>query len=253
MASVSAAQDAVALGNAYADSTTSGRNKLANDMNTFLTLLTTQLKNQDPLSPMDSTEFTNQLVQFAQVEQQIGQNEKLSSLIDVNAASQAAIAVQYIGLNAEAESSQLPLQDGNARFAYGVSSEAKSVGIIITDASGDVAYTSSGQTTAGVHDFQWDGKDADGNQLEDGVYKISVTALDSDGASIDTWTTVFGKVDGVTTQNGETVLVMGKVGVPLSSVLSVTPSTASNSTTGGSDTTADDAASSDSTTDEEAA
>jgi flagellar basal-body rod modification protein FlgD len=222
-------------------------------MNTFLTLLTTQLKNQDPLSPMDSTEFTNQLVQFAQVEQQIGQNEKLTSLLDLNAASQAAIAVQYIGLNAEAESNQLPLQDGSARFAYGLQADAKTVGIIITDASGDVAYTSSGKTTAGVHDFQWDGKDADGNQLEDGVYTISVTALDKDGASIDTWSTVFGKVDGVTTQNGETILVMGKVGVPLSKVLSVTPgssSSADGGSTGSEDGGTDDTASGDTGTDD---
>jgi flagellar basal-body rod modification protein FlgD len=159
----------------------------------------------------------------------------------------------------------LPLQDGSARFAYGLESEAKSVGIIITDSSGDVAYTSSGKTTAGVHDFQWDGKDADGNQLEDGVYSISVTALDNDGASIGTWTTVFGKVDGVTTQNGETILVMGKVGVPLSKVLSVTPGTSStdggdagtdgsaSGDTGTDETGTDDTASGDDTTEEDAA
>jgi flagellar basal-body rod modification protein FlgD len=241
MPTVSAAQESVALGSAYAESTSTGRNKLANDMNTFLTLLTTQLKNQDPLSPMDSTEFTNQLVQFAQVEQQIGQNEKLTSLIDLSGASQAAMAVQYIGLNAEAESNQLPLQDGAGRFAYGLKKDAKSVGIMLSDSTGKVVYTDSGKTTAGVHDFQWDGKDADGNQLEDGVYTISVTALDTDGATVDTWSTVFGKVDGVTTQNGNTILVMGKVGVALSDVLSVTPpSTAANTPTGTTtDTTTD--------------
>jgi flagellar basal-body rod modification protein FlgD len=252
MTTVSAAQESVALGTAYAESTSSGRNKLANDMNTFLTLLTTQLKNQDPMSPMDSNDFTNQLVQYAQVEQQIGQNEKLSSLIDLNGASQAAMAVQYIGLNAEAQSNQLPLQDGDARFAYGLTSNAKSVGIMISDSAGKVVYTSEGKTTSGVHDFQWDGKDADGNQLEDGLYSISVTALDTDGASIETWTTVFGTVDGVTTQNGETILVMGKVGVPLSDILSVTPKTSSTSASSDS-TTETDSSTSDTAEEEEQA
>lgn len=199
------------------------RNTLAKDMNTFLTLLTTQLKNQDPLSPMDSTEFTNQLVQFAQVEQQISQNEKLDNLVNLGVSSQAGMAVQYIGYNVEAESNKLPLQNGSGRFAYGLTSEAKSVGIILTDATGKTAFTAAGEITAGVHEFKWDGKDKDGNQLEDGTYTISVTALDKDGASIDTWTTVFGTVDGVTTQDGEAVLAMGNVGVLLSSVLSVTP------------------------------
>ncbi|GAB3437832.1 flagellar hook assembly protein FlgD [Insolitispirillum peregrinum] len=248
MPSVTGAQESVALGNAYTQSTSSGRNKLANDMNTFLTMLTTQLKNQDPLSPMDSNEFTNQLVQFAQVEQQIAQNEKLDSLVTVGKGSQASMAVQYIGMNIEAESSKMPLQDGAGRFAYGLKADAKSVGIMITDSAGKTVYTTSGLTTAGVHDFKWDGKDADGNQLDDGIYNISVTALDKDGASIDTWTTVFGTVDGVTAQNGETMLVMGKVGVALSDVLSVTPKkeVASTGTATGTDASSTDSDSPDS-------
>lgn len=199
------------------------RNALAKDLNTFLTLLTTQLKNQDPLSPMDSTEFTNQLVQFAQVEQQIGQNEKLDTLVNLNVSSQAGMAIQYIGYNVEAESNKLPLQNGAGRFAYGLTSEAKSVGIILTDSSGKTAFTAAGEVTAGVHEFKWDGKDKDGNQLEDGTYTISVTALDNDGATVDSWTTVFGTVDGVTSQDGNTVLAMGKVGILLDDILSVTP------------------------------
>jgi len=201
------------------------RNKLAKDMNTFLTLLTSQLKNQDPLSPMDSTEFTNQLVQFAQVEQQISYNEKLDNLITLNRGGQAAMAVQYIGMHVEAESNRVPLQDGYARFAYGLTEDAKSVGIMIQDATGKPVYTEAGKTTQGVHEFEWDGKDAYGNQLDDGTYTISLTALDKDGASIDTWTTVFGKVDGVTSQDGEAILTMGKVGVTLDNILSVTPAT----------------------------
>ncbi len=68
--------------------------KLADDMQQFLTLLTTQLQNQDPLSPMDSTEFTNQLVQFSQVEQQITSNQKLDSLLALQLASISSVATR---------------------------------------------------------------------------------------------------------------------------------------------------------------
>ena len=206
-----------------AGSGSAARNQLATDMNTFLTLLTSQLQNQDPLDPMDSTEFTNQLVQFAQVEQQIGYNEKLDNMISLTQGSQAATAVQYIGLNVEAESNRFPLQDGKARFAYGLSDDAKTVGVMIQDSNGRTVYTEAGKTTAGVHEFLWDGKDANGNQLEDGTYTISLTALDNDGATVDTWTTVFGTITGVTSIDGETVLTMGNVGVTLDNILSVTP------------------------------
>lgn len=200
-----------------------GRNKLAKDLDTFLLLLTTQLKNQDPLSPMDTTEFTNQIVQFAQVEQQIAQNEKLAQMVNLNVANLAATAVQYIGHVAEAESNKLPLQDGQAKFAYGLATEARSVGIMIQDEFGKTVYTKvMGNTAAGVHAFDWDGKDDNGIQLEDGTYTISVTALNNDGESVETWTTVFGQVDGVTSVNGTVVLTMGKVGVPMDKILSVT-------------------------------
>ena len=202
-----------------------GRNKLAKDLDTFLLLLTTQLKNQDPLSPMDTTEFTNQIVQFAQVEQQIAQNEKLAQMVNLNVANLAATAVQYIGHVAEAESTKLPLQDGTAKFAYGLVSEARSVGIMIQDEFGTTVFTQTmGNTPSGVHPFDWDGKDENGVQLPDGTYSISVTALNNDGESIESWTTVFGRVDGVTSVNGTVVLTMGKVGVPMDQILSVTAS-----------------------------
>jgi flagellar basal-body rod modification protein FlgD len=236
--------------------TSQSRNKLAQDMDTFLTLLTSQLKNQDPLSPMDSTEFTNQLVQFAQVEQQISYNEKLDSLIGLTVGSQAATAVQYIGLDVEAESSLLPVQEGKGRFAYGLTEDAKSVGIIIQDSAGKTVFTAAGDTSAGVHEFKWDGKDKDGNQLDDGTYRISITALDQDGASIDTWSTIFGTVTGVTSQDGETILTLGKVGVSLDNILSVSPkgsqAAASSEVTTDDGTTTDDTTTDDTATDDTA-
>lgn len=195
------------------------RNKLAKDLNTFLTLLTSQLKHQDPLSPMDSTQFTQQLVQFAQVEQQISQNEKLDKILTANNNSLSAMGVNYIGKYIEAESNAVPLQNGQARFAYGVASNATTVGVLIKDETGKVVRGIDGETTAGIHEVRWDGKDDSGKQLPDGTYTLSVTAIGESG-SIETYTTAFGKVTGVTTKNGEVNLIMDKVAAPMSKVLS---------------------------------
>jgi len=221
MPSVAASANDQALYSQVTNGGSQSRNKLAQDLNTFLTLLTSQLKYQDPLSPMDSTEFTNQLVQFSQVEQQITQNEKLTSLLQATQSSQAAMAVNYMGRVVEVESNKLPLQDGSAKFAYGLAADAETVGIMIQDSTGKTVYGAEGKTTQGVHEFNWDGKDDSGNQLEDGTYTISVTAMGEDG-SIDTWTTVFGTVTGVTSQGDEVLLIMDKVGAPMSKLLSVT-------------------------------
>lgn len=248
MSTTAATSTQTALTGASSAGTTSdSRNKLSSDMNMFLTLLTTQLKYQDPTNPMDSDKFTEQLVQYSQVEQQISTNEKLDSLVSLNGSSQAALAVQYIGMNIEAETNQLSLQDGAARFSYGLASDAKNVSVTISDSSGKTVYTTAGETTAGVHEVNWDGKDSNGNQLADGLYKVSATATDTSGASVDTWTTTFGKVDAVTTQDGQAMVISGKIGVLLSDVLSVTPPAANTSS---SSSSASSSSSSSSTTDD---
>lgn len=202
--------------------TEKNRNKLAKDLDSFLTLLTSQLKNQDPLSPMDSTEFTNQLVQFAQVEQQINSNESLTSLITLSQQNIVTNAVNYIGKTVEAQSEKVPLQDGHAKMAYGVSEDAASVAIVIRNVSGEIVYSAAGDKSSGVHAFEWDGKDAYGVQQPDGTYTMQVTALSKTNDAVDTYTTAFGKVTGITTKDGQTLLVMDKIGVGLDKVLSIT-------------------------------
>lgn len=208
------------------DKVLQSKDKLAKDLNSFLTLLTSQLKNQDPLSPMDSSEFTNQLVQFAQVEQQIGMNDNLTNLIGLTQASIASNAVNYMGTTIEGESKQVPLQDGKLKAAYGLSAEAKQVTVVVRNEAGDIVYSrpmnAAGEKSQGVHSFEWDGKDANGNQLPDGPYSLSVTALGGDEKPVENYVTAFGRVTGVTTINGATVLLIGKVGIPVDSVLSVT-------------------------------
>ena len=127
------------------------RNKLANDLDSFLTLLTTQLKAQDPLSPMDSTEFTNQLVQFAQVEQQIYQNENLEKMLESSAKTQQAMAINFLDSYVEAETDKVMLEDGKAVFTYGLSATAKDVTVMVKDLSGSIVKSYQGAPSAGLH------------------------------------------------------------------------------------------------------
>lgn len=204
--------------------TEADRNKLAKDLDSFLTLLTSQLKNQDPLSPMDSTEFTNQLVQFAQVEQQININESQTTLIDLGEQSIVTSAVNYIGETIEAASDQVPLQNGVARMAYGLGADSSATTIVIRDPTGEIVFTENGLTQAGVHELTWDGLHKDtGAQLPDGTYSVEVTAL-AEGDSeetVPTWSTTFGRVTGLTNVDGTTIMLMDEVAVPIQQILSV--------------------------------
>lgn len=202
--------------------TEADRNKLAKDLDSFLTLLTSQLKNQDPLSPMDSTEFTNQLVQFAQVEQQINLNEGMTDVVDLTQQSIVTSAVNYIGETIEAASDQVPLQNGVARLAYGLGAESTATTIVIRDPSGEIVHTEAGVLNAGVHELTWDGVHKDtGQQLPDDTYTVEVSALGAGEDAVPTWSTTFGRVTGLTNVNGTTIMLMDKVAVPIQQILSV--------------------------------
>ena len=209
----------------YAGNSASERasNKLADDLDSFLFLLTTQLKNQDPLSPMDSTEFTNQLVQYANVEQNIATNSNLEKLIALQQSGMNANAVNYIGKSIQAETSYFPLQDGYSKFSYTLDRNVAACTVAITDISGKVIRTLSGDITAGTHILEWDGKDKDGNQLADGAYKLSITPIArSDQAGYpNVYTTAFGIVTGVASDEEGVYLGMGDVTVMMDQLLAV--------------------------------
>lgn len=183
---------------------------LSADMNTFLTLLTTQLKYQDPLDPMDTAEFTNQLVQYSNVEQSIQTNAKLDNLLSLNIANLGAQAVSYIGKTAQVLGDVMPLEGGKAKAAYVFNKDVSSSTIMVKDMNGKVVYTTSGETTSGSHEFIWDGKDSDGNQLEDGAYQIVVTPKVPTGeAAATVTTTIFGKVTGVASDSNGIYIGLG--------------------------------------------
>ncbi len=190
--------------------TNSASQTLSADMNTFLTLLTTQLKYQDPLDPMDTAEFTNQLVQYSSVEQAIQTNSKLDSLISMTVSNLGAQAVSYIGKVAQVLGDVMPLENGMAKAAYTLDKDVKSVSVVVKDMSGNIVYSGGGETTAGTHEFTWDGKDSNGNQLEDGAYQIVVRAEVANGeAAANVTTTIFGRVTGVASDSNGVYIGLG--------------------------------------------
>lgn len=196
--------------------------KLAEDFQQFLTLLTVQLQNQDPLSPMDTTEFTNQLVAFTGVEQQINTNQKLDDLVALQLNNSMGSALGYVGLDASYVSSEF-YSDGETPVTihYALDDVAVQADIRIEDESGKVVYEGPAETSAGSHDFVWDGLDSYGNPVEPGTYSINIDALDSNDDAIGYSSVVQGRVKGVETQNGLIYLLIGERAVSLGNVLNV--------------------------------
>src|SRR5579871_1218778 len=154
----SAAQTAAqsTLGNAVA-STASSQQQFSGNMNTFLQLLTSQLKYQDPLNPMDTSQFTNQLVLFAQVQQQIDINQNLESMMSSQNDSALASSANYLGTGVTAVSNALPLQNSDATFYYTTPSDASGVSIVISDSAGNIVETINGNSAPGTHSATWNG------------------------------------------------------------------------------------------------
>ncbi len=170
-------------------------NTIAGNFQTFLQLLTTQLKNQNPLDPLDTNQFTAQLVQFAQVEQQLKSNDQLSTLVALQKTAQATQALEYVGQTVAVDGDTTPLKDGEATWRLDVSKPVNAT-INIMSSTGATVYTTSGALEAGKSQpFTWDGKDSSGAQLADGNYKISITAKDANGQSVSIPTEIQAVVD----------------------------------------------------------
>ena len=201
---------------------TTAQKQLSANFDTFLKLLTTQLQNQDPTAPMDSTQFTQQLVAFSQVEQQITTNQNLESLIALGQTQSSNLAMSYLGKSVVLTDGTGVLTGGSASWTYGLDNAAASTTITITDASGKSVFSASGETAAGAHSFTWDGKDNLGNQLADGTYKMTITSLAGDGSAISTSVASKGLVSGIDLTGTAPQLVIGTTEVPLSSATFIT-------------------------------
>lgn len=202
-------------------STSAASTSLADTFDTFLALLTTQLQNQDPLDPMKSEEFTSQLVQFSGVEQAINSNKKLEQLVQLQTSNQLNTAVSFIGKTVEVISDKLLLDGGAGKISYGLDRNAETTIISIVDENGQTVRTINGETDSGRHEYEWDGRDANGNLVDDGVYNFSVVATDSDDEKINTIAASFGVVTGVEVVENSPRLNIGELGVSFDSVFAV--------------------------------
>lgn len=201
-------------------SSTSALSSLTSNYNDFLTLLTTQLQNQDPSSPMDSSQFTSELVQFSGVEQQINTNTDLSQLISLAQAGNISQASSMLGATVTATSSQLPLQNGSAQLTFTAPS-AEPVDIAISNSSGEQLYEATVDASEGANSWSWDGTDSSGGTLPDGAYDVTVTSTGSDGTTTSVPFTVTGTATSVDSSSTSLSLNLGAVNVPFTSITSV--------------------------------
>jgi flagellar basal-body rod modification protein FlgD len=212
--------DPVSLANQAVD--TSARTRLSDNYDTFLVLLTAQLQNQDPLAPMDSTQFTQQLVQFSQVEQQIRTNEQLTGLVAQYQAASAGAALSYLGKDAIIEADETYLAGGEANWAYRLPDTATSMTVTIKDASGRTVYeTTAAPRSAGEHLFTWDGERTDGETAPDGVYTIQIEAVNADGNNITPTVNVRERIMGVDFSGSTPVVITPSGTRELGSIRSV--------------------------------
>ena len=217
MTTVSPASSAAAA----SATSTDAMKKLSGNFSTFLTLLTTQLKNQDPTSPMDSNAFTQQLVMYSQVEQQIDTNSNLKTLIGQGTSNAAAVTTGYLGKKVSILNGNAALTNGAATWTYNLEAAAATNQVSITDSKGKLVYTGSGETTAGNHTFNWNGKDNNGNQLADGSYTLNVAATGGAGGTVTSSVASAGVVSQIDMTGSTPKLVIGSMEVNLSDVAAV--------------------------------
>jgi flagellar basal-body rod modification protein FlgD len=203
-------------------SSSSALTSLAGNFNDFLSLLTTQLQNQDPTSPMDTSQFTSQLVQFTGVAEQITANSTLSQILAVGQTQQLTQASGMVGDQVAFTGGTLALQNGAAQVDFQTTS-AEPVQITVTNSAGVTIGSQTVNAASGANTWTWNGTSSYGSQLPDGAYNVTVTAAGN--------TLPFqavGTVTGAEQVNGTVELQFGSATVPFSQVTSL--SSASPST-----------------------
>src|SRR3984885_7840574 len=206
-----------------AAATASSSQQLGGNFNTFLTLLTTQLQNQDPLSPMDTSQFTEQLVSFAGVEQQINMNTNLQTLISMQQSSESLQALQLVGANGTGNSNTAtpPNATGSAA-TWGFSSPSPATGAVtITSSTGQVAYTGSTSLSAGSQTYTWNGQGNNGVTWPDGNYTLTINATGANGQAVTVSTQVQGTISSVNASQNPPQVTVGGQSYPLSAIQSI--------------------------------
>jgi len=229
------------INNATSGSSKTSMSSLGDTFDSFLMLLTQQMKNQDPLKPMDATQFTTQLVQFTQVEQQIRQNQNLEAMIVLQHSTLVSSMTSYLGKTVDTKGESVYLTEGGKPdITYTLPEGVAKVELSITDSTGNVLRTvtldKTTETSKGAHVYTWDGKNTGGVSMSEGSYNVKFRALDASGAEaksangvpITVSTTASGKVTDVSIIDGQIILTVGGAKIPLAEVGSVRETTTTN-------------------------
>ena len=193
---------------------------LTSNLNDFLSLLMTQLQNQDPTSPMDTTQFTSQLVEFASVEQQMNINNGVQSLIQLTQSNNVLQSSALVGKTITAQSTQISLQNGSGSIQFATPA-AEPVTVAVTDASGNTVAQASLTSSAGQNTWTWNGTNSSGQKQPDGAYTVSVLGGTVGTTPVAIPFTVTGVASGTSTANNAQQIQIGELTLPVSAIQSV--------------------------------
>lgn len=202
------------------------RNPGAIDQEQFLTLLLTQLANQDPTAPMESKDMAAQMAQFSSLQVLNSIDEKLAISLETEVLSTQAVnntmAASLIGKMVIAVGDGIVLDQGHGNIRYSLTGEARDVRITITDIDGNtLREIDVGSQSFGEQIYDWDGIDRDGNSLSDGVYRYWVTAVDEDSQPVEVFLASSGVITGVNYEGGIASLMVGGMVFPMGDVISI--------------------------------
>ncbi len=222
MSLVSYVSSSVNTGTTTATTATSNANDLADDKTAFLKLLTTQLQHQDPLDPVDTTEFTNQLISYSSLEQLMNMSGQLDDVVSELSSSNSLSAFSYLGTDVEVDSSTTTLQDAQAEWNYVVASDASNVTLQVTNESGTVVYSKSlTDVTAGTYNLSVDAADMGTNLVDGSTYKLSVVAKSSAGDAVTTDANGIVTVDNVQSASDDITLSAGSMTFSSDDIVSI--------------------------------
>jgi len=189
----------------------------------FLSLLVTQLKHQDPLKPIESVEFTAQLAQFSSLEQLFGVNERLGGMQNVLSSQGDGKLLNYIGKIAKIDDSRIEVSNGKAQPAYYHLDKTANVTIFISDDQGRILRKiEEGTKSPGEHEFHWDNRDMEGNELADGVYSTAIQAMGQADEELPASIYTSSEVTGVTYEYQTPYLMLGGRRATPDAIISVT-------------------------------
>jgi flagellar basal-body rod modification protein FlgD len=194
--------------NSTSSASSGDQQMIAGNFQLFLQLLTTQLKNQDPTSPLDTNQFTQQLVQFASVEQQLKTNTNLDALVALNKSQQATASLNFVGAKVIADGSASEYKDGVAVWNV-TSPVAATATVSVLDANGNTVWTDKQTLQQGIQSYAWNGRTSTGQLAPEGSYTNKIDAQDSEGMPVTTSTDFSGTVTGVDLSGSEPLLLVG--------------------------------------------